>query len=275
MPGLIMDSKLNTLNQLLSTYSRSIKQILNIASSTNLDEGKFNICGIDYKQEIDQQRLSNWVLRHAYIDSFELSQEIINQLFTNVYNTELGFTEKASVYRKKGQNCKNLPKKYHLLPLHTILQILKKDNDFNKHLDLFEQYKKNRNCLTHRFGRVSEHDNPPLQLSLFRTLWFVRINDEIFEYSTAQTALTKLNENTTTKNKTLELHTHHKQTETFQEHEIMQITPEALYSLNIRLFDLTKSILVGALEEHIPDISTLVDNVSPFITIYELHLNKK
>lgn len=258
-----MSPKESQLNDLIKMYTLSLKKLLNITSAGILNGGDFTICEIPHKQQIDQQRFLNWICRHAYIDSFELAREVLNHVLTELFDEEITFSEKALAVKKK--NGEQMYKKeiLHELKPSAILEILGASDNHKDFLDLFNQYKKNRNCLSHRLGFVTKDDKPPLHLSHFKFVWITQIDGRTEQFPTATEAIVRIN-NSPSQDRRVGILTSHKKLSSYGLGSQLIVNPSNVYSISKKLYENLSAIFTSLLSAHANDIEGIMQRNDPF-----------
>jgi len=262
------EHKLNTqksLEPIFAAYSRSIKALFNISSIKIGDEyfdgSHFKFCNIEYRQHINGEKYGEWVNRHIFIDVIELTSSFMIEV-VDLFSEHLDFEA-----RKEKSDYKN--KLTHLLNPDQILSILSLKEKFNDFCELYHNFRRVRNCLTHRFGQVSDHDEPPIYLKYAELKYFFEANGVIHEYDDLDIMIAERKKITFKKNEVIGIRGKPKKMK-FDNDDIIKVSDKMLFGTSSFLFEKVKGILKQIAPSDI-GLEKMFETYNPFELKIDVH----
>lgn len=264
--------KQKAFHKIFLSYNQSIKSLFNMSSTdveSWLDKNNhFKICNFSYKTCITRDFFSNWVRRHAFIDIFELTREILFKTIVELFHEDLSFHKKIASARKE------IRKKRHLnLDVSDLLEILGINKKFLKFINTFTQYKKVRNSLNHRFGEVSHNDQPPIFLNFYTIDYGIQHGENIDYFKTLEEANQIIAKNPTH-------HEHHivlkfnPQTKKYASGDKIIITNDIIYGTAGYIYSNIQNIFREIFSKEIVDLERILTKSDPFKMKCKITLKK-
>lgn len=144
------------------------------------------MCSINYNFCIDSDIYLGWIHRHVYMDIIEITREFLLRAITDVFAERIGFEN-----LKETSNFPNRPND--LLSVIEILKILRLEKSFPNFCKTYRNYNTIKNCLSHRFGEISEFDNTPC-LTYMKLKYLVIVDGKHHEFNDPNEMIQKANQ---------------------------------------------------------------------------------
>lgn len=253
--------KIQKLDKTIKRYAESLKAILNIIT-THVGEislgDNFQIDDRTYKNCINTEIYKNWITRHAFIDVFELTRELMLIVFIDIFSDDVHFEENKKSHLdmsvKRRQNKKLSPT--------DILEILRIDKEFEDFSSVYNEYNNCRNCLTHRTGDVTKDDLHPITITYHRYQPIVKTSHEIIDFNNKKDFIKYTNNNLKDKESIGFKLT--KKRKTYSIGETIIISNEDIFGISWTLYRNIEKILEKALPEHANNIKVIFNRYNMF-----------